>query len=99
MPSFYSNNVLIARIELAANLLCETHKPGQLIGRINNLIKQVAALVRNQPMTMQRRELITRALLASSDATEKDFEIINGKIYIGSPMYLDPDELAKRILW
>lgn len=83
------------RIKLACDLLCDTHKPRYLA----SLVNAVSALVGKQPMNNARRQALCEALYQSSDATRNDFEIVNGKVYIGSPMYIDPEELARRMIW
>lgn len=93
---------ILMRVRLAADLMCEAHKK-DMRRHATTLIQAINDLQDELPMTAKSREeqatKLAQALFSSSDATQQDFEIVDGKVWISVPMHIDPMELAKRMIW
>jgi hypothetical protein len=88
-----------ALIRLKAELLCESHKKGQK-KRLQSLISVVAEAAASLKLNKKDQTMrLAEALFRASDASNQDIEIVDNKIFISTPMYIDPEELCKRVLW
>jgi hypothetical protein len=89
-------------ISLQSELLCESHKRSQRIRRlritrlISTLARELALLTSNK---RDRALTLAEHIFKSSDAASQDIEIIDGKLYLSTPMYIDVQELSKHVLW
>lgn len=94
-----ANDHALAQLRLCCELLCESHNKRKMPRRVQALIAALTKAVRAQEVTKGRIETLAHAMLTASDGMKEDFEIVDNKLYIAVPMHIDPQELARRVIW